>query len=235
MPLPPLGGLDDEAIDVCFTIMEDLNHNSDISRIENIEKKDLGFFKQAPFVLYEKAQESIVLSKEMAGLCGEKFKHKRNLHNFFIKNYDSCFRDYATPDRKDVGTLYEDWKEDRKSRREDRIYQAMLEDNFLAFGALLKNFRYLDTTACVVEIENKIRAFTCGFPLSGNLFCINYEIADLKYKGLPQFVFAEFAKRLMSYREINIMEDCGFENLKKTKLSYHPSQVVISYTALRKT
>ena len=76
----------------------------------------------------------------------------------------------------------------------------------------------------MVEIENKIRAFTCGFPLSGNLFCINYEIADLKYKGLPQFIFAEFAKRLMPYREINIMEDCGFENLKKTKLSYHPSQ-----------
>jgi hypothetical protein len=235
MPLPPLGGLDQKTISACFEIMEGFNHNPDISRIENIEEHDLGFFKEGSFSIYEKAREYIVGQQEIAGLRGERFKHKRNSYNFFIKNYNHRFRNYRTKDRKAVLALYQAWRDERKSKNSDPIYQAMLDDNFKAFVEMLKHFTSLEVTACVMEIEGRLKAFTSGFPLSKDLFCINYEIADLTYKGLASFIFAEFAKRLAPYPEINIMDDSGLVNLKRAKLSYHPHKNIVSYTALRKT
>ena len=232
MNMPPLGGLDPETIKTCFEIMEDFNHNREISRIENIEPLDLVFFKEGNFRLYEKTQEYIVAQEDMSSLKGEKFKHKRSLYNFFIKNYKGTLRDYEEKDRQEVLDLYENWMRERMSKNSDPIYQAMLKDNFTAFVQMLAYFRDLKFLAKVVACEGAIRGFIAGCPLKPGLFCINFEIADLKFKGLAQFIFSEFSKQLSSYPHINIMDDSGIENIKQTKLSYRPIKTISSYTAL---
>jgi len=64
-------------------------------------------------------------------------------------------------------------------------------------------------------------AFTFGFKLNKDTFCILYEITDLSIKGLSQFIFRQFCSELKNHRYINIMDDSGLVNLKRVKLSYH--------------
>ena len=241
MNLPPLGGLDKKAVGACFEAMEEINHNKDISRIENIEEGDLGFFKKNGFKVYEKAKEYIVTTANIAFLSGERFKHKRSLYNHFVKNYmvpEGCkaraarFRDYQSQDREAVMELYQKWMKGRMEKNSDPIYQAMLVDSFKVLSLMLAHSEELELTIKVVECEGRMIALSSGFPISERLFCVNFEIADLEFRGVSQFVFSEFAKTLASYRELNIMDDSGIENIRKTKLSYRPSRVIASYTAL---
>lgn len=264
MYLPPLGGFDKKTVDTCFEITESFNHNTDISRIENIEEADIGFFNPSQnstgfrprgectlssaregasalslrgstknnFRFYEKSKEYIVAQKDMAALSGEGFRHKRNLYNFFVKNYGGYLRDYEEKDDAAVIELYQAWMKERLSKNSEDIYKAMLEDSYKVFCEMLVGRKYLNIVAKVVECGGKIKGFTCGFPVGSAVFCINFEIADLGIKGLAQFIFTEFAKTLGRYPEINIMDDSGIENIRQTKLSYHPIRTVSSFTAL---
>jgi len=76
-------------------------------------------------------------------------------------------------------------------------------------------------------------AFTFGFKLNKDTFCILYEITDLSIKGLSQFIFRQFCSELKNHRYINIMDDSGLVNLKRVKLSYHPQRTIPSYTVTR--
>lgn len=232
MPLPPLGKPDLKTVESCFEVMEGFNRNTDISRIENIDEAGLAFYKTNKFRSYEKAKEYIVPAALMAELKGEAFKHKRNLVNFFKKHRSSRLRRYEPRDEPRVLDLYTRWASGRKEANRDPVYQGMLEDSQKVLAYELRSLKLLDIEARVVECDGSIAAFTSGFPLSPGLFCINFEIADLGMRGLAQFVFAEFCKELSSYDSINIMDDSGIANLSKTKLSYKPSKIVSSYTAL---
>ncbi len=232
MNLPPLGRRNAKTLAVCFEAMERINNNKDISRLENIEEPDLAFFKKLEYRTYVKNEEYIVRTADTAVLPGERFKHKRNLVNFFTKNNKARLRDYETGDRGQVEALYDHWRKMRAEKSSDDIYRAMLGDSQRVLSELLEYKAGLNFQVKVVECDGKIRAFTSGFEISPRLFCINFEIIDLAYKGLAQFTFSEFAKTLGRYPEINIMDDSGIENIRKTKLLYRPTRIVPSYTAL---
>jgi hypothetical protein len=232
MILPPLGGLDAKTVGSCFDHMEGINCNRELSRIENIEEDELEFFKKNDFRVYEKSKDYVVRTQDMAVLEGDRFRHKRNLVNFFNKNNGSVFRAYKDRDMAQVLELYNSWMRGRKDKNSDSIYTGMMEDSRKALCALLKDRRKLNVEARVVECGGRISAFTSGFPVSRKLFCINFEFADLSFKGIAQFIFNAFAKELAKYPEINIMDDSGIDNIRNTKLSYRPSRTVLSYTAL---
>jgi hypothetical protein len=111
----------------------------------------------------------------------------------------------------------------------------MLEDSKRCLKLMLDNYRGLSLMGRVVKINQEIKAFTFGFKLNPNTFCILYEITDLSIKGLAQFIFAEFCRELKQYKYINIMDDSGLANLKKVKLSYHPVKLVPSYIVKNNT
>jgi hypothetical protein len=227
----PLGRFDRETVRACFEIMERYNHNADISRIENIEKEDLSFFEKNGFKTRVKNQEYIVRSCDIALLKGERFKHKRSLYNYFVKHYHAYLRNYEAKDKAAVEALADAWGAARCQKNTEVIYRAMIDDSRRVLSGLLHEYKKLNFNMQVVVCVDKIIGFTSGFALSPELFCVNFEIADLSYKGLAQFVFTEFAKTL-EYPSINMMDDSEIENLKKTKLSYRPQKMVSSYVAL---
>lgn len=232
MPLPPLGKRSKKVLDICFSVMEEFNHNKDISRVENIEEKELAFFKDSKYRFYEKSQEYIVAQKDIASYRGDRFKHKRALANFFKKNTRYEIRDYTPGIKDDVLALYCRWMKERKSKNIDSIYCAMLEDSFKALGELLIHYEKLDVRAKVVFCDRTLAAFTSGVSISDSIFCVNFEIADLSFKGLAAFIFSAFTESLKKYAWINIMDDSGIENIKKTKLMFKPVKILSSYTAL---
>ncbi|MFH0876994.1 MAG: phosphatidylglycerol lysyltransferase domain-containing protein [Candidatus Omnitrophota bacterium] len=233
MTLPPLGGFQAGVVEECFEIMDRVNLQPEISRIENIEHEEQALFAQQGLRTTVKSEEYVVSQNDMAALAGEGFKHKRNLCNFFEKNHNALFRPYDPKDKQGVFKLYDVWMQERLSKNSEPIYQAMLKDSRGVFGELLAAWPQLEMIGYVVENKERICGFTCGFAVSNSMFCINFEIADLRLKGLAQFMFHEFSKTLTQYPEINIMDDSDLANIRRAKLSYRPSRLVPCITALK--
>lgn len=215
-------------------VMDNANRNREISRIENVEEEDLDFFKSAGFSYYQKSLEYICKSSELSGLEGLRFKSKRASVNYFIKNNKFEYCPFSLQEHgDDCLLLYREWMNQRKSKFTDKIFQGMLEDNLSVLSALLTDYSRLNYLGRIVKIEGKLKAFTFGFRLSPDTFCVSHEVADLGEKGLAQFIFREFSKELSRFPYINLMDDSGLENLKKVKLSYRPVKQIGSFNITR--
>ncbi len=216
-----------------FHILDKFNKNKDISRIENIEEADTSFYENLGYTCQNKSYDYLCLRGDLAKLRGDKFKSKRACFNYFIKHYQFRYLPFSLKYRDDCLELYNSWVKERKAKNLDRIYQGMLEDSRRSLKNALDNYSDLNFIGRLVRINKKIKAFTFGFQLNQDTFCILYEITDLSIKGLSQFIFSRFCSELEGYKYINIMDDSGLENLKKVKLSYHPAKLIPAYIVKR--
>ncbi|MBM3244071.1 MAG: DUF2156 domain-containing protein [Candidatus Omnitrophica bacterium] len=230
--LPPLSKENNPKVLVhVFEILSKSNKNNDFAHIENVEEKDLGFYRSLGFRCTLKSHDYICSRWGLESLRGNKFKSKRASRNYFTKNYWYSYHPISSRDDKDECLkLYSFWAKQRKEKNVDIIYQGLIDDNGLALKEAFDNYAALGFKGGLVRINNKVKGFTFGFELTRDIFCILYEITDLDIKGLAQFIFAQFASQLRSYKSVNIMDDSGLENLKRVKLSYHPKALVASYT-----
>lgn len=224
-----------EAVRQAFEIMDGYNKNKEISRIENAQADELGFYNELGYICKEKSLDYLCRRAELAHLKGDKFKSKRASCNYFLKHNDFEYLPYSAKHKDGCLWLYDYWMQQRASNNSDRLYQGMMQDSLKSFQVLLGNFSKLDYVGRVVLVAQELRAFTFGYRINKDNFCILYEITDLTVKGLAQFIFREFCSELKDYTYINIMDDSGLESLKKVKMSYHPARLVPAYIAKRKT
>lgn len=232
--LPPLGKTTSFlAVSEAFKIMDRLNPNPLFSRIENVQEKDLGFYRRLGYSIFEKPPEYLYQRRKLVDLKGSHFKGKRSGINYFCKNYTFTYLPFTLKDKKDCLALYCRWQEKRRSKNADPIYQGLLTESQKSLEVLLRHYRHLGLLGRVVKIENKVSAFTFGFPLSKNTFCILYEITESSLKGLSQFIFRRFCQELKEYEYINVMDDAGLENLRRVKLSYQPLRLIFGFIISR--
>lgn len=217
-----------------FSIMDQFNRNKDVSRIENIEEKDLAFYRDAGYICRDKFRDYLCSRDDLAGLKGNKFKSQRALFNYFTRHYKYEYLPFSWRQRKDCLKLYLEWMQEREGKKTDPVYRGMLLDSRAALEALLAGCPGLNVVGRVVKIRGEIKAFTFGFRLNKDTFCILYEITDLSLKGLSQFIFRKFCLELKDYKYINIMDDSGLANLRKVKLSYRPVKLIPNYVITRK-
>lgn len=234
MYLPPVGGeVSARLLEDCFKLMNTENLDRNISRIENIEEKDREAFCRKNLILKEKDSEYIYPAKSLINLSGNNFKAKRAVYNYFLKNYNFEYLKFEPKFKAECLNLYKNWSDSRKLKYQDSIYQSMLDDNLMVHKRCFDFYKELGLLARIVKIKGKIKAYTFGFKLNKDIFCILLEVADLSFKGLAQFIFREFAKELRNFKFINVMDDSGLENLKRVKLSYRPLKLVNNYVAYR--
>ncbi len=232
--LPALGeNIKPEVIAKAFEVMDRFNPNPENSRIENVEEKDLSFFRDLGYVCVLKSHDYLCLRSDLARLKGNSFKAKRASCNYFIKHYSFECLPFGLKYKNWCLELYRQWMRARKAAFPDLVYQGMLEDSGKSLKVLLDNYKDLDCSGWLVKIKNQVRAFSFGFKLNPQTFCILYEITDLSIKGLAQFIFRSFSSELEGNKYINVMDDSGLDNLKKVKLSYHPVKLIPSYIVKR--
>lgn len=237
-----------QAIAESFAIMDRINKNKDISRIENIEQQDLEYYRALGYLCHEKYPEYLCLKNDLALLRGNKFKSQRASCNYFSKHYSFRWRKLKLADKDDCLSLFNSWAALRKTKSGDDLYCGMLEDNRKLIKEAFANYRQLGLEGIVVRVDTKrrlfpggrdsgavecIKAFSFGYRLNNGAFCILYEITDLSIKGLAQFIFSQFCRELKDYEYINIMDDSGLENLRKVKLSYKPRSLIPAYIVTR--
>ncbi len=234
MYLPPLAaGPRPGVIPQAFAVMDKINKNKDISRIENIPQGQRDDYRCLGYLCHEKYPDYLCSRSDLALLKGNKFKSQRAAYNYFIKHYAytvSCLR---LADQEDCLNLFDSWIKERKAQCQDVVYCGMLEDNRKVIKDALVNYKQLNLEGIVVRVDRQIKAFSFGYRLNRDIFCVLYEITDLAIKGLAQFVFRQFSQDLKGYRYINIMDDSGLENLRKTKLAYKPVRLIPAYVVTR--
>ncbi|MFH2144526.1 MAG: phosphatidylglycerol lysyltransferase domain-containing protein [Candidatus Omnitrophota bacterium] len=230
MYLSPLGkSVGEEVVKECFSIMDGINQNRRFSRMENIEESEVSFFKNMGFTVSEKYPDYLYLRDDLVYLKGDRFKAQRASCNHFTKHNQYEYLAYNGQDKDACLTLAQAWAGERKKKVEDSFYRHLLDDNLLAQRELLAHFEGLGVMGRVIKVDGKICAYTFGYELNKNTFCILFEVSDLNYKGISAFIFRKFCEELTVYKYINTMDDSGLENLKAAKLSYHPRQLVSSY------
>ena len=233
--LPPLGNCRAaKTAQEAFKIMDTSNKNKEASRIENLEASHIESYRILGYDCVQKSHDYVCKRSDLAALRGNKFKSQRASFNYFVKRYDFEYLTFSRRYAEECLKLYERWMKMRKAANPDYIYQAMMLDSRNSLRNALRHCRELNFKGAVVKVDRKIKGFTIGYELHKDTFCILYEITDLSVKGLAQFIFAKFCSELNRYQYINIMDDSGLENLKKTKLSYHPLKLVPAYIAKRR-
>lgn len=234
MYLPPLAKeVSPQAIKEAFRVMDNLNKNKDISRIENVQQKDVEPYCFRGYLCREKYPDYLYLRNDLAYLAGNKFKSQRAAYNYFTKHSDFDARSFRLTDQEACLSLFNSWIEERKGQNTDDVYCGMLEDNRKLIQETLVNYKQLSLKGIVVRLDNKIKGFSFGYKLNHNTFCILYEVTDLSVKGLAQFIFRQFCQELKDYQYINIMDDSGLENLRKVKLAYRPTRLIPAYIVTR--
>ncbi len=232
--LPPLGKKQKpETIERLFVWMGRQNQKyPGVSRIENLEEKDVPFYQSLGYECIEKPGDYLCFTSDMAKLSGRSLKSKRGACNFFLKHYKNFqYRFYDEKDKDACLSLHQNWMQNRQKKNSDPFYQDMLWDSRETLAFVLSDWLSFPIEGRVIEIEGKIQAFTFGYPLNQEIFCILYEITNLDIKGLAQFIFRQFCSELLHYSYVNIMDDSYLPNLKAVKLSYRPAACIPSYIA----
>ncbi len=214
-----------------YQFMLDSNRNPEIARIENVPEEYLSAFIDRGFTGIQKEADYVYLTQDLCELKGNRYKQQRHAYNAFLRDNKSIqYGPYQSMDKDACIELYDRWRQTRARRYDDLIYQAMLDDSKSAHRIGITYAEALGLVGRTVKTDEKLCAYTFGYALNSETFCILFEISDLSIKGVSQFIFREFCRELLSsYKWINTMSDSGLENLKRVKRAYHPKQIISSY------
>jgi hypothetical protein len=232
--LPPLGGdFDYRTLELAFAHMTKGGAPKAVNRIENIPENLLSSFGQGSYNQYLKPAEYVYRKEDLKTLKGNAYKSKRHDCNCFLAHQPiSSFEPYTDEDFNTCQALYDSWASDRALVVTDDIYRAMLEENRLVHERLLKFWRQLGLIVRVLKVRGKLIGYTFGFALDEGTFCVYAEIVDLRVPGAAAYIFRSFCAdgQLKGFSRINTMDDFAMPNVAKAKKSYHPSELIPSYT-----
>lgn len=235
--LPPLGtGLNPAIIEQCFAMLNKENRKKSLSRIENVMPEDLKYFDPQKYRIVEKSKEYCYTRQDIAELRGNKYKSKRASFNQFTKNNAHDYIPFEREWIKDCQKLFDNWADNRKSLSQDSVYLAMLEENKKVHDVIFHYYDELGLEGRLVLVDERPQAYTFGYPLNDDTFCVLVEITNLNIKGLSAYTFSRFCgdKKVAAYKFINAMDDFAMDNIAKVKDSFHPASLYPSYVVMER-
>ena len=235
--VPPLGGrLTSKMIEECFRYQKEVNQGSNVTRVENVSQEQLKYFPEEKYHHFLKGHEYCYFRRDLEELKGEAYKSKRSDYNQFLKKYDPKYLKYDASMFEDCRKVYQLWMEQREKVQRDDIYLQMLRENEEVHARVIRESRALGLMGRVVQVDQEIVGYTFGFEINSDIFCVLFEICDLNLAGLPVYIFRKFCSDpgVKKYSFINVMDDSGLDNMKRTKLSFRPSVCLPMYNVTEK-
>lgn len=225
-----------EHIRWCFDVMAEHNGSSNVARIEHLTQSECAQIDESRYRIDKRPCEYVYWRDDIAQLKGNAYKSRRHDLNQFLMRHHGHYREYQNRDFDACLDLFDRWAESRRKTSEDVIYHAMLDENRRVHQRLLRHAQILALDVRVVEVDHKVEAYTAGFPLTDDMYCIYLEVANVSLIGLPVFVFHKFCQdnELKPYRFVNCMDDFAMDNGKRTKMSYRPALLLASYSIAAK-
>jgi hypothetical protein len=189
-----------------------------------IPEEWLSFFPADKFVISYDDSESdyIYLTEKMANFKGKQYtRHRNHLHQF-LSLHAPKGELISTNNFQDAMSVLQGWQNDSGSAPDKTDFEQCSE--------ALQKFSGLALWGTIYYIDNRPAGFIIGEALNTDTFCLHFAKASMKYHGIYEFMFNDTAKRLQfQYKYLNLEEDMGNKNLRRTKGSYGPELLLKKY------
>lgn len=189
----------------------------------------LSYFPEDKFIIScdESEHDYIYLTEKMAGFKGRQYvRHRNHLHQF-LSSYIPESKPISGNNIQDATIVLREWQDCSKSTPDKTDFEQCSE--------ALQYFSGLALWGTIYYIKSRPAGFIIGEALNEDTFCLHFAKASTKYHGIYEFMFNDTAQRLLSqYKYLNLEEDMGNKNLRRTKSSYGPEFLLKKYrVALR--
>jgi hypothetical protein len=189
-----------------------------------IPEEWLSFFPTDKFVINYDDSESdyIYFTEKMANFKGKQYTRHRNHLNQFLSLYRPEGKLISIKNYPDAMNILQEWQNDSGLTPDKTDFEQCSE--------ALQKIPGLALWGTIYYIENEPAGFIIGEALNTDTFCLHFAKASTKYHGIYEFMFNDTAKRLQSqYKYLNLEEDMGNKNLRRTKDSYGPELLLKKY------
>lgn len=189
-----------------------------------IPEEWLLFFPEHAFSASFDDSESdyIYLTSNMASFAGKQYTRHRNHLNQFFGSYRAADQPLGGGNLEDAVTILQNWQ--------DESAVSAGKTDFAVCMEALQDFSELALWGTIYYIEKKPAGFIIGEALNKDTFCLHFAKASKQYHGIYEFMFNDAAKKLEDqYLYLNLEEDMGNKNLRKTKSSYGPERILKKY------
>lgn len=171
----------------------------------------------------------LYLRRDLAELPGNRFHKKKNRINYFVSRHAYSIESYGEKHLQRCLDLLAEWLRVR----------AEMESSSIAFEAdaaaeALHMTVPLGLEGVVALVDGKVKAFALGEMLNRDISVCHFEKADPFLDGIYQLIDREFNRLLfIDCTYVNREQDLGEINLRETKLSYHPVELVKKFLVRR--
>jgi uncharacterized protein len=189
-----------------------------------IPEKLLPFFPEKEFRISFDEGESdyIYLSRNLATFAGKTYTRHRNHLNQFRNVYQPVAQILGREHLSDAMSVLQSWQAESIA--------LPAKTDFAICAEALENFSALALWGTIYYIAEKPAGMIIGEPLNRSMFCLHFAKASRQYHGIYEFMFNDTAKKLQArYPYLNLEEDMGNKNLRKTKSSYGPERILKKY------
>ena len=161
--------------------------------------------------------------QELIDLKGNRFHKKKNLLNQFIKKYEYTYVAFQPELISQAMAMQEDWCAWRDCESSDVL---MAENQ--AILRVLENWEQLrGTMGGAIMVDGTMVAYTVAEALTPQSVVIHFEKGDTRFKGVYQAINQMFlAHSARDFVTVNREQDLNDEGLRKSKLSYNPTELL---------
>lgn len=189
--------------------------------------------QQYHFVLDRDNFDYIIDVAKFIKLSGNTFKSKRgDIKKFLLQNkeYESrLLKIHSAQDREHIMSLVNHWTSNGvKSPGHDDVH---------AIHKLLSHAHDFKTIDYGIFIQGKLRAFTINELIHKDTYMGHFGKADKTFPGIYSFLEYETARYMyenFGCKYLNLQQDLGLSNLRKSKLSYKPCKFLEKGTIAQK-
>jgi len=233
MPLPPLTSHNkiEGPLAEAFRLMRCWNGPGAVSRVENIPASLVPVLESMGYRLMPKDPDYIYRAAELVNLAGDRYKAQRALCNRVERVEGVSVESYRPSDRLACRELFQQWRRHKHTKGLDAFAIMLLEDTASAHEVAWSHGSELQLVGSVLRIDRDIRAYTFGYWLTTNTWCVLLEVADCTIPGLAQYLFRDTCRKALSQGAefINTMDDSGLSSLRRSKVNYHPLRQIPNY------
>lgn len=210
MPVKPLNELD-------YDYLKELSKTVDF--LFPIDEKWLVNLPNYEVDYKEGDSDYIYLREKIKTYSGKSLHSKKNLLNFFLKEYKHKAEPLTKDRITDAKYILEEWQKESEQKKEETDYYPLISALDLSDELCICGIIYY--------VNSEPAGFIIGEERGENTFLLHFAKGLTKYKGIYQYIFHSFAEVLPErYVYLNFEQDLDKENLRLSKQSYHPEFMV---------
>ena len=193
----------------------------------SVAKNMLGDFRRlysdCVYGAEEQWSDYIYEAEAIMKLEGKKYATQRNHINKFRRLYDDFTFNEIT-----AGDVDEciDLMQNRMAEKDEVLASAEKE----AVVDVLRNLDKYKMLTGVLRVNGEVAGFSCAEKI-GDILTVHIEKADIRFDGAYPMLTHLFLEKYVDedIKFVNREDDSGDEGLKKSKLSYHPCELLEKY------